>query len=361
MTRVLHVLGGLGSGGAESLIMNWYRNLDRTRIQFDFLVRSSDRNYAEEIERLGGRVFYTAPFPRELLKNYRQTKEILERREWQAIHVHGNAAIYLLPLGLANRLNYPKIIMHSHSVSVQHPAYYPIHWLNRFRLARMCSCSLACSAAAGKWMFGDRGFSVLKNGVDLEQYRFDGGKRQEIRNRLNLTGKFVVGHVGRFSKPKNHGRILGIFSEILRKKPESVLLLVGDGELEQSIRQTAHSMGLADSVVFSGRQQDVGAYLSAMDVFLFPSLWEGLGNVLIEAQTNGLPCVASREAVVDEVRISEDLHMLSLEQGDEQWAGLVLAVQTDLTRRAQAFSLAEQSGYDIRQVTDRLLEIYGVK
>lgn len=357
MIRVLHILGGLGSGGAEALIMNWYRNIDRTKVQFDFLVRSDDSNYVDEIERMGGRIFRTASFPRHFIQNYKETDQVLQKKEWEVIHVHGNAAIYVLPLVLANKYGYKKVIMHSHSVSAQKSIYGLIHRLNRKRLPALSDVMLACSEDAGKWMFeGNNGYAVLKNGIEIEAFRFDAQKRKQIREQYNLQDCFVIGNVGRFSAPKNHERMLRIFKRIREKNSKAVLLLVGDGELFARIQTQAEELGIAKTVVFAGRQKDVGAFLSAMDVFVFPSLWEGLGNVLVEAQANGLQCVSSTEATVNEVQITARLHTVSLAETDEVWADTVLfGMGKD---RECAYKEVADAGYDSREVARTLETIY---
>lgn len=257
MIRILHVLGGLGSGGTESLIMNWYRNIDRSKVQFDFLVRSNDYNYSEEITALGGRIFYTASFPHHFLKNYRETKTVLERKEWDVIHVHGNAAMYMLPLHLSKKLGYPCRIMHSHSVHSKNPIFSLVHWYNRRRINKYATHQLACSSAAGEWMYPDTEFRVINNAVQSERFIFDQHARNKIRTELGIDDCLVLGHVGRFSKPKNHTFLLDIFYEVKKLRPDSVLMLVGDGELRETIEKKAMELGLTDSVLFMGDRKSV--------------------------------------------------------------------------------------------------------
>lgn len=358
MIRVLHVLGGLGTGGAENLIMNWYRAIDRSTIQFDFLVRSDDHNFVEEIHSLGGEVYYTASFPRHALKNYRETDRLLRTGKWDVIHVHGNAALYMTALVLAKKYNVPCRIMHSHSVKAVNPLFSTIHCINRRKLNSYTTEQLACSQKAGCWMFGKNPFSILKNSISTDDFAFSQDKRCLIRKEFQLEEKFVVGHVGRFVESKNHSFVLRVFDQILKARKDAVLLLVGDGEVEGQVRSRVHEMGLDGSVVFAGRRNDIGCLMSAMDVFLFPSLYEGMPVVLIEAQANGLPCFVSQEAITDEVHITPAFHSISLKESAEQWAEQILSCSFGLEDRAMGKELVKQSGYDVRSVVNELETIY---
>lgn len=356
--RVLHVLGGLGSGGTESLIINWYRNIDRSKVQFDFLVRSADNNYAEEILSLGGRIFYTPSFPRHLIGNYKETKKILKRKEWAAIHVHGNAAMYMLPLKLAKKLGCPCIIMHSHSVQPQNPLFSLVHYRNRTKIHRYATHLLACSEAAGKWMYQNEPFQIIHNAIDTDRFLFDREARQSIRAELKIDNQLVVGHVGRFSAPKNHTFLLEIFAEIKKRRKDSVLMLVGDGELREAAEEKAKALGIFNSVLFLGRRSDVGKVMSAMDIFVLPSLYEGLGNVLVEAQICGLDCLVSQEAYNREVQISPNLAALSLKDGAGPWAEKVLSMGSAPENRQIDQAILQSSGYNICDVAATLQEIY---
>jgi len=358
MVRVLHVLGGLGTGGTESLIMNWYRNIDRSKVQFDFLVRSNDDNYINEIQELGGRVFYTATFPRHFIRNYKETKQILERKEWDVVHVHGNAAIYLLPLALAKKLNYKIRIMHSHNVQAQSKIFSLFHYANRKLLSHYTTHNLACSEAAGNWMFGNNEFKVMKNAVDIVDFQFAIEARKNIREKYNLDDKFVVGHIGRFANQKNHMFLLEIFKNIKKQKNNSVLILVGDGELQTAAEKRASELGILDSVLFMGRRNDIGRVLSAMDVFVLPSLYEGLGNVLVEAQLNGLKCFVSEEAYNREVQFLPDMVKLPLKEDAAFWSEKILNHDYSINNRDLSKTTLENSGYDIKKEVISLENIY---
>lgn len=359
MVRVLHVLGGLGTGGTESLIMNWYRNIDRSKIQFDFLVRSPDNNYVEEITALGGRVFYTESFPRHLVRNYQQTKAVLSKKEWDVIHVHGNAAMYMLPLRLAKKLGYKHRIMHSHSVKAQNILFSVVHNANKLQLTTLTTQSLACSAAAGQWMFAEHPFALLRNAINADIYRFRTEVRMKIRKSLGLDNKYVIGHIGRFAAPKNHEFLLNVFAEVHQKQPNAILMLIGDGELEANFKAKAAQLGIAESVLFMDRQSNVGEWMSAMDLFVLPSLYEGLGIVLVEAQCNGLPCVVSQEAYNEEVAIyPNQLSVLPLSRGAEAWANHILDKAAAALDRNVDLSVLQACGYDMKTEITKLEKLY---
>lgn len=358
MIRVLHVLGGLGTGGTESLIMNWYRHIDRSKVQFDFLVRSSDDNYAEEITAFGGRIFYTASFPRHFVKNKKETEEVLKRKEWDVIHVHGNAAMYMFPLKLSKHLGYNCRIMHSHNVQAQNSMFSFIHKFNKMKVSVYATNCFACSEAAGKWMFDYNHCQLVRNAVDFTEFKFDSDARHEIRKAYGIDEKYVVGHVGRFASQKNHFYLLDLFQEFLSKRPDSTLMLVGDGELEEEIKTKAAQMGVLDSILFMGRRSDVGRLMSAMDVLVLPSLYEGLGIVLVEAQFSGLPCIVSEEAYNEEVQITSNLSKISLQDGAAVWADRMQQISQLKFERHIDADFAERSGYDMKTEVAKLEEFY---
>ena len=358
MIRVLHVLTGLGTGGTENLIMNWYRAIDRSKVQFDFLIRSKDLFYEEEIRSLGGKIYLTDSFPKHAINNYLQTENILKMVLWEVIHVHGNAAIYVSALVLAKKCSIPCRIMHSHSVGTKKKIYSLVHYINRLVVHKYATVRLACSGSAGKWMFGKDSFSVLKNGLKIENFLYNEENRQSLRKELKLEGNIVVGHVGRLTSAKNHEYLFEIFKEIQSIKQEVKLLIVGSGELEKHLRKIAVEQGIDNNIIFLGRRDDVPRILSAMDIFVFPSRYEGLGNVLIEAQINGLYCYVSSEAVTKEVKITENIEFLSIKKPASFWANRIVNNYDDSRNRKVNLQEMENSGYSIDEIVKRLEKIY---
>lgn len=328
MIRVLHVLNNLGSGGAESFLMNMYRKIDREKVQFDFLIRSGQNGpIVDEITSMGGRVFRIADFPRHYFQNVRELKHFLrEHHEYEIIHVHANSLMYVKPLQLAKRYGIPCRIIHSHSTQTADlPLIKFIHKYNRRRIARFVTHCFACSDKAGEWMFSNGDFTIINTGIDLNRFRFDAARREQIRRKYHLEDVFVVGHVGRLSAPKNHEFLLRLFAKLLVKKPHARLMLVGEGELRESLEKTTDRLGIRDKVIFVGFVRNTQDYLSAMDVFVLPSLYEGYPIALVEAQAMGLPCVASA-TITESIVLGSNCKLLSLESGMDEWIATIDAV-----------------------------------
>lgn len=347
--KVLHVINGMGSGGAEMLIMNWLRNIDTNKFQLDFLLRTHNCMYTEEIKKSGGHVYYTAPYPSKALDNFKQTKRFFDTHQYDVVHVHGNALMYMEALKQAKKHNVKCIIMHSHSTNTCRPEYLFIHRINELRLPLYANVFLACGEDAGHWMFGNKSFTVIVNGVDQKRFHYDPIKREKARESLGLTNEFVMGHVGHFMPVKNHQFIIDVFNEVLKIRPNSKLLLIGEGPDEQSIKDKVRALGIEENVTFLGVRRDVDYIEQAMDFFIFPSIHEGLPFSLIEAQCCGLPCISS-DKVSSESKISNNIQFLPLNKDAKNWAETIIKMDNEyprnnnyLTERAKKYSAAESA------------------
>ena len=364
--RVLQVFDAMDRGGAETLIMNVYRTIDPSEIQFDFLVHVSDeRDYDSEIITRGGKIFHTFRFYGADYLPYRRSirRFFKEHHDYAAVHIHlGSSAAIIIRE--AHRWNL-FTIAHSHNTNP--PISVPELGFRFFSHAtrKLADAFLACSEQAGIDRFGaavvnsDR-FSVLPNGIDVEAYRFDADTRHQIRYDLGLDDNApVFGHVGRFAPEKNHSFLIEVFSQIVCKQPTAVLLLVGRGPLEDEIRHDVERRGLSRNVRFLGVRNDVSRLLMAMDVFLFPSRWEGLGISAIEAQASGLPCLLS-DSLPKAAIISPATAMLSIRNDASDWARLAIddIENSCLDRREDGVQLARDAGYDIAQVAKGLTGLY---
>lgn len=357
MIRILHVITGMGSGGAEMMIMNWYRNIDRTKVQFDFLLRSSENIYSAEIEKLGGRVYYTSEYPKHYWKNRAETKEFFKSHasEYHAIHVHCNALLYVNVLNIAKRYGVKVRIIHSHNTQARNKLFGFVHKLNKNRVDRMATHFFACSSDAGKWAFyPKRKFTVIKNGVDTAKYKFDQESRCILRRQLGIEDKFVVGNVARFLPSKNHPFLIECFEKLQRHIPNAVLLLIGSGKIEHEIRQLVANKGLQNSVKFLGVRKDVNSLYSAMDCFWFPSYFEGLGLVLVEAQSSGLRCLVS-DCIPKEVKVCDLIEFLPIDDV-ELWVQCTLNLRN--IEREKYYHSVMASGFDIKLSAMQLQEIY---
>lgn len=353
--RILHVLDGLGTGGAEAMIMNWYWHMNREAVQFDFLVRSSRNVFAEEIASYGGKVFVMPPYPSQYFANKRETIRFFAEhaKDYAGIHVHGNALLYVNVFSIAKKNGIDLRIFHSHSTFTK-SIYLPLHVSNRLRIDRLATDFFACSKAAGVWAFGNHGYTVVNNGIMTDRFVFNENKRKMIRNQLEIADETVYGHIGRFEPVKNHAFLLEVFEKILQRDENSVLLLLGDGKLVDQIKEMAAQKKIAEKVRFAGRQKEVGDFLSAMDVFLLPSHNEGLPVVAVEAQAASLPCLLS-DTITREVGLTDLVSYLPLTNSDA-WAECALNMRRIPRRNTQEEIV--RAGYDIKQSAQFLEKFY---
>lgn len=345
--RVLQSFAGLGRGGAEQLAMNWYRSIDRSRVQFDFVAEEREHPYEheEEIARLGGRVFFVPRYRLGNLVHYadRWRRLLADHPEWRIVHAHHTtpAPIYLSVARAMHRIG----VAHSHNTDQQRS----IKALSRRMLGRPLNLiahrRLACGMAAGHAMFGTGTFEVVPNCIDVDAFTFDAQIRAEVRTHLSCDSGLVVGHVGRFVEAKNHQLVIRIFRSLRRRDPSAKLLLVGDGPLRGTMEREVADLGISDEVQFLGLRDDVDRLMNAMDVFLLPSLYEGLPVTLVEAQANGLPSVIS-ETITDEVRLTSIVRSVALSKKVEEWAEIVLQSPLTPAARREYATAVRGSGFD---------------
>ena len=356
MIRILQCVNNMHRAGLETMLMNYYRHIDRSKIQFDFLTHRPERaDYDDEIERLGGRVFYA---PRLYPQNYAayfsfMTNFFQEHPDYRIMHAHIDAMSYL-PLLAGKRAGIPVRIAHSHSTSIDRDLKYPIKLLFRSQLHHAANVCWACGEAAGKFLFKGRDFTMIPNAVDAEHFCFRKEVRDKVRRELRLEDKLVVGHVGRFSYPKNHQYLLEIFSALHKCTPNAVLILVGTGEYEQRIRVQIDQLGLQQQVLLVGSQADVAPFYQAMDIFVMPSLFEGVPVTGVEAQFAQLPCLFS-DRIPQEVAFSSRCNFMPLEKPASAWAEEILRMTACNDRNDDVI---EDSRFDIRQAANLLMDQY---
>ncbi len=362
MIRVLQMIGSLEAGGSQALIMELYRHIDRSKLQFDFVVdHPENQHYAAEIRALGGIIYELPCFTGRNVHMIRDAWRtfLTLHPEYTVLHSHirSYASLYL---PIAKQCGVTTII-HSHSTSNGKGFSGVVKAILQYPIRFQADYFLACSQQAGQWLFGKRvtrkpEYHVLSNGIDTQKFGFDSVTRAECRQQLNLDGKYVVGHVGRMVPAKNHIFLLKIFVELLKQRKDVVLLLLGDGSDREKVERQIVDSGLQNHVILLGQRENLYRYYHAMDVFVFPSLWEGLGISLIEAQVTGLPCIVS-----DRVPVEADLHCglirwLSLQDGAETWAENILSLPNQ--NRKSYSEQAENSGYDIRSIAQEMGTFY---
>lgn len=366
MIRIVHYIGSLELGGSQAFVMELYRKMDRGRIQFDFVTFPGERGpLRDEIKVLGGRIFECPKYNgMNHFRFVRWWRDFLRGHpEYKVVHGHVRsvAAIYLPVARTSGRF----AILHSHSASNGKGMRAAVKFLLQLPVRFQADYYMACSEAAGKWLFGEcvmRGgrYKTVKNAIDAERFGYDPAKRRKIRNRYGLQGAIVIGHVGRFYEVKNQEFLLDVIREALKAKEDARLLLVGDGPMREAIENKARDMGVHDRIVFAGARTDAEDYYQAMDVFAFPSKWEGLGIAAIEAQCSGLGCVVS-EGVPDVVDVGAGLvQRLSLGRGAAIWAEALLSWSKFCAEDARKGRITEAkaAGYDAYDSAKKMQGFY---
>lgn len=355
--RILQVVTHMNRGGLETMLMNYYRHMDRQKVQFDFLVHRQERAaYDDKIEALGGRI-YRLPrlVPWSLSYQKALNTFFAEHKEYRVVHVHQDCLSSVI-LKAAKKNGVPVRIAHSHSSNQDKNLKYIIKLICKRSIPVYATDLFACGKQAGEWMFGGASFRVLNNAIDVGAYRHDTERAIKIRRELEIPeNALVIGHVGRFSPPKNHDFLIDIFAEVCKTEPDAYLLLVGDGNLRARIEEKVISLGLEGRVIFTGVRSDVPELLQAMDVFVFPSLYEGLPVTLVEAQAAGLPCIIS-ESIPADCDLTELVTRCSLEDAAKIWAMKICALEN--TEQKETCRKIAETGFDIRENAAWLQEYY---
>lgn len=363
--RVLQVIGIMNRGGAETMIMNLYRQIDKKKVQFDFVEHTNERAiFDDEIERMGGKIYHC---PRFNGKNYFAYKKwwndffLNEGVEYTIVHGHigSTAAIYLKEAKRRGKF----AIAHSHSSGTDYSMKSMIYKMFSYNTRNVADYFLGCSKVAGIDRYGKKivanssKFKVLQNAIDVDKYVYSTERRQEIRNELGYSPEqLVIGHVGRMTAEKNHAFILKIFKCISLARSEARLVLVGDGKLREKLEEQVKNLGLSDKVSFLGVRADVNDLMQAMDIFVFPSLFEGLPVTMVEAQASGIPCVIS-DKVPEECIITEGLVTIkNLLDSSEEWANHILS-KREIPRVDRSEEI-RKCGFDIKETEKWLEEFY---
>ena len=363
MLRVLHSVSNMGRAGIETMLMNYYREIDRSRIQFDFLANKPvPGEYDEEIRRLGGRVFVSPGLnPLHFPRYRRYMAELLrDNPDIRIVHAHNEAMGYYA-LQSARDAGIRIRIAHAHNTRIIRDYKYPLKLVCKQLLPGAATDYWSCGRDAGIYYYGKKRWNtsgfILHNAIDVERFGFRPEVREHQRRQTGLEQCFVIGHVGRFNVQKNHSRLLDIFAAVAKAVPEARLVLIGTGELEQAMKEKAQHLGILDRTIMPGQMADVSAWYQAMDCFVLPSLFEGLPVVGIEAQAAGLPCVFS-DRVTDEVLLSPEACRISLDTDDSEWARQIAAARQPETNRLQGMETVRRAGYDIHKEARKLQEIY---
>ncbi len=361
--RVLHVLGNTQLGGAESRIMDLYRHIDRTQVQFDFLVHTTQEgHFDQEIGKLGGRIYRVPRFRLYNWISYRRAMRIFfEKHHDFAVvqgHITSSAAIYL---PIAKKAGVPVTAAHARSAGVDHGIKGALTRLMRRNLADRADYLFTCSRLAGISVFGEKAVEegrtvFVPNAIDCRAFAPNAAVREKMRTELGLDGSYVIGHVGRFHYAKNHEYLLQVFAALCRRgKRAYALMLLGEGGGMEDMKKLADRLGIADRVLFLGNHSNIADYYQAMDYFVYPSRYEGLPGTVVEAQTCGLRCLMS-DTICQEVMVTGLVHAMPITADPDEWAEYVEET-ADYERKGQEEQM-RAAGFDVNEQARQMMAFY---
>ena len=366
--RILHVLGNLNLGGAESRTMDLYRHVDRERVQFDFLVHTDEACYFDnEIETLGGHIYRVPRFRIYNFFSYRKAlKEFFKaHNNFKAVqgHMTSTASVYL---PIAKKAGIPVTIAHARSAGVDRGLKGRVTMWMRRNLAKKADYLFSCSELAGRAVFGDKSVELGKtifipNAIDCGVFSYDEVRRAELRKELGVDDKYVIGHVGRFHYAKNHEYLLQIFTQLCqideaeKLNKDFVLMLLGDGEGLEQAKKLAKQLGIFERVLFLGNRANAYDYYQAMDYFVYPSRFEGLPGTMVEAQVSGLRCLMS-DSICKEVEVTELVKTMSIAETPQKWAWYI--VHTADYERVSHMKEMQEAGFDVNAQACKMMNFY---
>lgn len=362
--RVLQILGIVAGGGVESVVMTYYKHIDRAKVQYDFIVHDDNKiDITNKVEAMGGKVYKVTPYYKNPIAFVQDVYQIIKQHHYTIVHSNMNT-ISAFPLFAAWLSGVPVRILHNHSTSSPGETKRNIMKAILRPFAKLfANHYFACSQLAADWMYGKKlahsdKVQIINNAIDLQKFAFSADKRKKLRQELGLTNEFVIGHVGRFMFQKNHEFLIDIFAEFHAEHADTVLILIGDGPLHPAIEQKVRDLHLQDNVKFLGLRSDVQDLYNAMDLFLLPSHYEGLPVVGVEAQANGLPIIVS-DKVTQELKMTNVIAYQPLASGAKAWAE---KVETYYEQRslvhADTSAMMRTAGFDITKAAKVLEDFY---
>lgn len=361
--KVLRIIGECKTGGTETIVLNYYNNLDHSKIAMDFLFYGNSLpRFNDALEKNGDKVINVVDYSTNLIASIKQIRNIVKREQYDIVHAQLNT-LNMFPL-MGAWLGGAKVrIAANHSTANLKYEFKKsiIKYIIRPTAKIFATHYAACSKYAGCWCFGKRNLKknkikIIRNAVDLNKFTFDKNDRNTVREKMGWEKHYVIGHGGRFTEQKNHKFIVEIFDRVHKKCPNAILVFVGEGHLMNNIKNQVHALGLDDYVQFLGIRFDMDKLMQGFDVFLFPSLYEGLGNVITEAQAVGLRTVIS-DSVPKEVIMTKLVDVVSLNESSDVWAEKVLEYSNDYERMDTHIQL-KAAGYEIKSATKDLIDYY---
>lgn len=357
MKRILHVISSLEQGGMEAVVVNYFNNIDREKVMFDFLVIYGARKgfYEDYLIANGCKVFKMLAAPEKYFAHGNELKLFFAAHNYEIVHIHAMSSLRYRVAKAAKKSGVKNVIYHSHNSSGENNLFF--HKLLQHKLEKWCDYKFACSNAAGKYMYKGE-FKLIQNAIDLEHFAYCETARREIREEYGLADKFVVGNIGRLTTVKNQLFLLKVMLTLVQRRSNAVLFLIGEGAERKNLEKFVNDNDLSDNVIFAGTVgEEVYKYYSAFDYFAVSSHFEGLSMVLVEAQANGLPIVASVK-LSKEHRQTENFSFLPIDdelKNYNEWAGAINQETVNRVNNQQTLMLA---GYDIKIEARKLQNFY---
>lgn len=353
--RILQCVSNMDRAGIETMLMNFYRNIDRKKIQFDFLVnKDKPGDYDEEIRNMGGKIYISPGLnPIKWCKYQKYMKELFTNHpEYKIIHCQ-NETMGFPALYAAKKMGIKVRIAHSHNTIIRKDFKFLIKYLYKSKIKKVSTINVACGNDAGIFLFGDN-FKVIKNAIDISKFKYNEKVRKNIRNKFKIKDECVIGMVARFEPQKNHKFIVEVFKEVLKLDNNFKLLLIGEGTLKQKIYEEVKRSKIKDKVIFTGNIPNVSDFYNAMDLLVLPSFHEGLPVVGIEAQVSGLPCVLSAN-ITQELKINENVYYVDIKD-KQKWIEMI--IKNKNKKRVSEISNIINSGYEIQTATKKIQDWY---
>lgn len=363
--KVLQIGLSPNLGGIETCIMGYYKELVNKDVQFDFISMYDSLACEDEIKRLGGEIFFLSNVKHNPWKFAKELEEVLANGQYDVVHVNMLSAANIVPLSVAHKMKVRKIIAHSHNSSSPGILRNVLHRINKGKIEKYATDFFACSEVAAQWLFpieiyNQNKVKIIHNAISVERFLFRTEEQAQVCKELNIQDSWVIGHVGRFEEQKNHTFLLDIFKEVVKREPDTVLLLIGEGDLMKESKEKVQSLHLEDKVRFLGMRSDVDKLWKGIDIFLFPSLFEGLPVVAVEAQAAGVFMVLA-DTITTEVQVTDNLEFLSLKQTASEWAEALCKLKEYKKLEANNHQIEEafeRAGYTIEAAAKALLTLY---
>lgn len=357
MVRILQCVNKMDRAGLETMLMNYYRYIDKSKIQFDFLThRDLPGAYDEEIRKLGGNVFYAPRLvPSNIIKYRKYMKKLFENNQYDIIHSHIDTMSFF-PLREAKRNGIKYRISHSHTSKLDIDYKLLIKYYCKLFINKYSNIRFACGNKAGKFLYKNLEYRIVNNAIECDKFSYNEKIRSEVRKKFNISDSTIVlGHVGRYIYIKNQMFLIDVFKEYLKYNSDAKLLLVGLGKDEKKLKNKVNNLNLNNKTLFLTNRSDVNELYQAMDIFVMPSLFEGIPLVAVEAQSNGLTCILS-DRISNETKLTSNVYFHSLESGAKEWADFIYSL--NLKRSDSAIEDVKKNGYDIKIEAKKLEDFY---